>query len=388
MIRLTVPSIDEADLSAVRAVLLTGQLVQGPRVAEFERLVADLVGTAHAIAVTNGTAALQMALLALDTRPGDIVVTSAYSWPATANVVELCGAQPVFVDVRSDSFNMDVDALERVLDRLMRAGETARRVRAILPVHAFGQMADMAAIAELANRYGLPIIEDAACALGASFQKRQAGSWGVMGCFSFHPRKAITTGEGGMITTNNPEIARRLRALRNHGQDPEASTPDFVMPGFNNRMTEFQGALGVSQMQKLNRVVEARRKIAARYDALLEGSPLTPPAVASAAFSVYQSYVTSLPVQACATRRELIADLKADGIETAIGTWHMPMITYYRSRYGYRVGDFPGTDAAFERTLTLPLYEGLTETDQEAVVAKVLDRVSETSAVPQTATAR
>jgi perosamine synthetase len=147
--------------------------------------------------------------------------------------VELCGAEPVFVDIQADTFNMDPYCLESVLKRLMSAKETAGRVKAVMPVHAFGQMADMAAIGELAARYNLPVIEDAACALGATLKGRQAGTWGTMGCFSFHPRKAITTGEGGIIVTNDDNAARRIRALRNHGQDPDAASPDFIMPGPN-----------------------------------------------------------------------------------------------------------------------------------------------------------
>ncbi len=273
MIRLTRPSIEADDLQAVHDAVASGHLVQGPRVAEFERAVADLVGARHAVAVTNCTAALQMALLALDVKAGDVVVVGAYSWPTTANVVELCGAQPVFVDVDPATFNLDPEALDATLTRLRRSRELARRVKAIIPIHTFGQIADMPRILEVAARHGVPVIEDAACALGASLDGRQAGAWGVMGCFSFHPRKAVTTGEGGAITTDDDRLAAYLRALRNHGQDFEAGTPDqFVMPGFNNRMTEFQGALGVTQMSKVARIVAARRAHAARDQELLDAA--------------------------------------------------------------------------------------------------------------------
>ena len=368
MIRLTIPSIDEEDLQAVREVVESGYLVQGPRVAAFEQSVADYVGTKYAVAVCNCTAALHLALLALDVRSGDLVLVTAYSWVATANVIELCGAQPVFVDIQPDTFNMDPQALKAVLMRLMSIQETARRVRAILPVHTFGQMADMPAILELAERYDLPVVEDAACALGATLNQRQAGTWGVMGCFSFHPRKAITTGEGGIITTNDPALAHRLRALRNHGQDPDALTPTFIMPGFNYRLTEFQGALGLTQMSKLDRIIQARRSLAANYDLLLRGTQIRPPVVGEGYQSVYQSYVTLLPEFAAPMRAALIADLKINGIESNIGTWHMPLTHYFRTRYGYREGDFPATDDVFARTLTLPLYERLSQNDQKQVV--------------------
>jgi perosamine synthetase len=371
VIRLTIPSIEEDDLAAVREVVASGQLVQGPRVAAFERAVADVVGAQHAVAVTNCTAALQMALLALDVRPGDIVVVAAYSWPASANVIELCGAQPVFVDVQPDTFNIDPGALDRTLQRLGSTKATAGRVKCILPVHAFGQLADMPAILEIADRYGLSVVEDAACALGASLHGRQAGTWGTMGCFSFHPRKAVTTGEGGVVTTDDPELAWRLRALRNHGLDPDAAAPDFVLPGFNNRMTEFQAALGVTQMAKLGRIVDARRRLAARYDDLLASTPLAPPHVVPGSAPVYQSYVTLLPADTAPDRQALIAELKTRGVETTIGTWHMPLIRYYRTRYGHAPGDFPGADAVFARALTLPLYEQLDEGEQDLVVETV-----------------
>lgn len=372
MIRLTIPSIEEDDLRAVREVLASGYLVQGARVAAFEQAVADYVGSQYAVAVCNCTAALHLALLALGVRPGDMVIVAAYSWIATANVVELCGAQPVFVDIQADTFNVDPNSLEGTLDRLMGNADTARRVKAVLPVHAFGQMADMPAILELVNRYRLPVVEDAACALGATLHGRQAGTWGVMGCFSFHPRKAITTGEGGLIITDDPALARRLRALRNHGQNPDALSSDFIMPGFNYRLTEFQAALGLTQLAKLDRIISARRHLAACYDGLLQDTPLQAPAVAMGSRPVYQSYVVLLPDEIAANRTRLIARLKETGIETTIGTLHMPMTNYFRRRFGYELEDFPITDQVYARSLTLPLYESLTPEAQRQVIDHLL----------------
>lgn len=372
MIRLSIPSIEEDDLQAVREVLQTGFLVQGPRVAAFEKRVAELVGTKHAVAVTNCTAALQMALLALDVRPGDLVVVTSYSWITTANVIELCGAQPVFTDIDPRTFNMCPESLAEVLRRLFANTDTARRVKAILPVHTFGQMADMPRILELAARYGLPVVEDAACALGAHLEGKQAGSWGVMGCFSFHPRKAVTTGEGGVITTDDDRIAWRLKALRNHGLDPDSPTPSFVMPGFNNRMTEFQAALGLTQMGKLGRIVAARRRGAAHYDQLLESTALTPPSVSPDSFHVYQSYVALLPAELAPERARLIKGLRDQGVEATIGTWHMPLSDYFSKRYGYRSGDFPVADEVFAHALTLPLYETIGPEDQQNVIQQLI----------------
>jgi dTDP-4-amino-4,6-dideoxygalactose transaminase len=346
MIRLAVPPIEEDDLRAVRDALASGYLVQDVRVEAFEQKVASYVGAKHAVAVSNCTAALHLGLLALDVRPGDIVLVTAYSWIATANVIELCGAEPVFVDIRPDT------------------------LRAILPVHAFGQMADMPGILEVANRYDLPVVEDAACALGATLNDRQAGTWGRMGCFSFHPRKAITTGEGGVVATDDPALAHRMRVLRNHGQDSEAAAPDFIVPGFNYRMTEFQAALGLTQMAKLDRVITSRRRLAAAYEHHLTNTSLRPPYSMPGSRPVYQSYVTMLPDQAIPRRQSIIQQLRERGIETTIGTWHIPLTTFFRTRYGYRPGDFPVADHVFAATLTLPLHERLSGEDQEQVICQ------------------
>lgn len=376
MIRLVVPSIEDNDLQAVREALASGRLVQGERVADFERTVADYVGCKHAVAVTNCTAALHLSLLALGVGPGDIVIVTAYSWIATANVIELCGAQPVFVDIDRDTFNLDPNRLEDALVKLMKSSETARRVKAILPVHAFGLMADMPQTSGLARRFDLPIVEDAACALGASCQGKKAGAWGVLGCFSFHPRKAITTGEGGMITTDDSRLAERLRALRNHGQDPGAHSPDFILPGFNCRMTEFQAALGMSQMAKLDRILMARRQLAGSYNSLLRGTSVQTPVVQDDRQAVYQSYVVLLDNEAHHRRDEVLLRLRGEGVEATIGTCHMPMTTYYRKRYGYHQGAFPVTDEVFVRSLALPLYEGLSGEEQTLVVDALLRALS------------
>lgn len=371
MIRLTIPSIEEDDLQAVREVLESGYLVQGPRVEAFEKAVSEYVGTKYAVAVSNCTTALHLALLAIDVRPGDVVVVTAYSWISTANVIELCGAQPVFVDIRPDTFNMDPGNLKKVLKQLMTVKDTANRVKAILPVHTFGQMADMPEILELADKYDLPVIEDAACALGAKLQGRQAGNWGIMGCFSFHPRKAVTTGEGGVITTNDSSQAYKLKALRNHGLDPDSSTPDFILPGFNCRLTEFQAALGLTQLAKLDRIIANRRELAKAYNEMIGNTPLQPPKISKGSSPVYQSYVVLLPERSAHERNSIIAYLKEEGIESTIGTYNMPLTNYFCNRYGYEAKDFPITDHVFTQSLTLPLHEKLIYSEQEEVINKL-----------------
>lgn len=361
MIRLAVPSIEEDDLQAVRETLESGYLVQGARVAAFEEVVASYVGTQYAVAVSNCTAALLLALLALDVGPGDKVGVTTYSWPATANVIALCGAEPVFIDIDAETYNMSPAALAEVLKR-----ET---LKAILPVHTFGAMADMPRIMEEADYRGVPVVEDAACALGAEGGGKRAGALGAIGCFSFHPRKAVTTGEGGVITTDDAALARRMRILRNHGQDPETAAPDFVMPGYNMRLTEFQAALGQTQMSKVERIIEKRREHARYYDELIGGSPITPQRALEGTRHVYQSYVALLPRELAPRRAAVIAALKERGIEATIGTYHIPLTTYFRTRGRFGVGDFPVTDDVAARAISLPMFEGMTPQQQEQVVS-------------------
>jgi dTDP-4-amino-4,6-dideoxygalactose transaminase len=368
-IRLAAPDIDEADIEAVAAVLRSGQLVQGPEVAAFEAAVAAMTGAAHAVAVANCTAALHLTLLALGVGPGDRVAVPTYSWPATANVVVLVGAEPVFVDIDPATFTMRPDALAAVARR-------AGRLAAVMPVHAFGGMADLDALGEVAAAAGAPIVEDAACALGSTLHGRPAGRFGVAGCFSFHPRKAITTGEGGVIVTDDRTVARVARTLRNHGLDPDASAPTFIAAGYNLRMTDVQAALGRTQLAKLDRLVEGRRRLAACYDRLLADGPaadlgIAAPGALAGAGHVYQSYVVLLPAVARPWRHEVIAELGARGIETTIGTYHMPLIPFFAAR-GHAPGDFPVTDDVAARALTLPLSSKLGEADAERVVAELV----------------
>jgi perosamine synthetase len=367
VIRLTIPSIEDDDLHAVAEVLRSGMLVQGANVAAWEEHLARVVGVRHAVAVSSGTAALHLAMLALGVGPGDLVLTTAYSWVATANVIRLCGAEPVFVDIDARTFNLSPDALEAKLKDLAKDRGRLKRVKAILPVHAFGLPADMPAILATAGRYDIPVVEDAACALGAACRGKPAGAWGKIGCFSFHPRKAVTTGEGGACTTDDDALARRIRILRNHGLDPQAPGMDFVDVGFNYRMTDFQAALGRTQTAKLDRILAARRRLAAQYDELLADVGVQTPVVPKGFEPAYQTYVVLLPKECAPHRAEIIRRLREEGVETTIGTIHIPLTTFYRAEYGYREGDFPATDDVFTRSLALPLHERLTREDQTLV---------------------
>jgi perosamine synthetase len=372
VIRLARPSIDDSDLEAVARVLKSGSLVQGANAELFERQVADYVGTRHGVAVNSGTSALHLALVALGVGAGDLVAVPAYSYPATANAAALTGAAPVFVDIDPVTFNMDPAALEAVLAR--------RPVKVVMPVHCFGGLADVEAIGAIADRHGAKVVEDAACAIGAHIHGRRAGSLGDVACFSFHPRKVITTGEGGMVTTDDEATADRVASLRNHGQEPGANGPEFVEAGYNLRLTDFQAALGVSQMAKLDAIVAARRAQAERYRALLDDSRVTAPSAMPGSTHTYQSYVVRVPERGQA--RRVIAELRAAGVESTIGTYHVPLTRLYRERAGSARGDFPNADLVDDTALSLPLHHELEPQDQELVVERLLQAVESPLPIP------
>lgn len=365
---ITRPVLDRTELSALAEVLDSGFLVQGSRVAEFERLVAAEAGVAHAVAVSNGTSALRVALHALGVGSGDIVVVTPYSWIATANVIELCGATPVFVDIDVATFNMDPSRLEDELARLADTGELAS-VRAIMPVHTFGNPAQIVEIAEIAARHSIPLVEDAACALGAHEDGRPAGGFGRIGCFSFHPRKIITTGEGGMLVTDDPEIEAFARAFRNHGQQLVDGTTEFVMAGDNVRLTDLQGAVGVVQMARLRGLVQDRARLAARYDELVEPLGFVPQRRSSGA--AVQAYVALCPEPVGAG--EVIAGLRERGIEATIGTNSIPFTRHFSERYAVPEADLPHTVEVGRRAVTLPLFPQMTLDEQDSVVAALAE---------------
>jgi len=353
MIRIIRPAVGDEEAEAVRQVLASGFLTQGAAVASFEDSVAATTGVPHAIAVSSGTAALHLALLALGIGPGDEVITSAFSFPATANVIELVGARPVLVDIDLATYNQDVTQLKAAI---------GPRTKAILPVHEFGLMADMEAIGHIACRYNLPVIEDAACALGASQyigdQVVAAGAAGTVGCFSFHPRKSITTAEGGCLITRDEVLALRLRALRNQGLETSDGTLDVLTPGLNYRLTELQGAIGVVQMGKLGWVLSERRRLAAVYDErLVELQWILRPHEPKGWVHSYQSYVVLLSEGI--DREALIQSLHQSDIEAVPGAYAVHRLKYYRDRYGYSPESFPAASAAHDRALALPLYPGM-----------------------------
>ena len=368
-IPITRPLFDEREAQGVAAVLESGWVSQGARVEEFEAVFARYVGARHAVATSSCTSALHMALVAIGIGEGDEVLVPAFTFVATANAVEYCRARPVFVDIDLDTFNLDPADLE---------ARITPRTRAIIPVHLFGLAASMTAVLELAQRHGLRVIEDAACAVGTLYRGRHVGAFGAAGCFSFHPRKVITTGEGGMLVTDDASLADRARSLRNHAaavSDLERHAangtrlPSFREIGFNYRMTDLQAAIGLAQMDKLDGILGRRRDLAACYDAALQplgwlGVPRTPPGDRHS----FQSYVALVSSDAPVDRDQLAAALEAQGIATRQGTHAVHALDCYRSRYGLRPEDFPNAWEADRRSLALPLYPQMTRDEQSAVV--------------------
>lgn len=362
LIWLARPQTGDEELAEVAAVLASGRLTQGPKVAEFEALVRERVGTERAFAVTSATTALHLSLAALGIAAGDEVLVPDFTFPATANVVVQQRAVPVLVDIDLATFAMDPTDLERRI---------TPRARAIMPVHPFGLPADMDPIMAIAGAKGLPVIEDAACALGATYHGRATGSIGLAGCFSFHPRKSITTGEGGMITTSDGALAERIGLLRSHGGVREGGRFRFEAAGYNYRLSDILAAVGVAQMRKLDAFLAARRRIAGLYDEALAGlerlrRPVTPPG----STHTYQSYVVLL--DPAVDRDAVIARLRAERIETTIGTYALHAEPYFRGAYGYRRGDMAASLAAYQGTIALPLHGGMSDDD----VALVVDRLA------------
>lgn len=370
---------DERERRAVVEPLETGWLVQGPKVAAFEKAIAGRVGVPYARATTSCTTALHLGLLALGVRPGDRVFLPSFTYVATANAVEYVGAVPVLVDVDLETFNVDPEKMET-------AARKTRRATAVLPVHLFGLVADMKAIGVIARARRLRVLEDAACAVGSALEGRSAGAWGDAGAFSFHPRKLITTGEGGMVTTADPEVAAEVESLRNHGAAVSDLTRhlkggsllgEFDRLGYNYRMTDLQAALGLAQFEKLDRILEFRRARAARYDRMLSKLDwLATPSVPAGAFHSYQSYVVRLRMplaKGAPVRNRIMADLEARGISVRQGTHAVHLLGYYRRKYGYSPKDFPASTAADRLSISLPLFPQMTDEEQDRVVEALGD---------------
>jgi dTDP-4-amino-4,6-dideoxygalactose transaminase len=347
-------------MTMIEDILEHGFLVQGNYVAQFEKRVADYLGVKHAIAVSSGTAALHIALVALGIGPGDEVIVPAYTFPATANVVELVGGEPVFVDIDLNTYDIQADHITKVI---------SPRTKAIIPVHLFGNPSDMDPIMEVARGCGLAVVEDAAGALGSEYQREKCGTIGTLGCFSFHPRKIITTGEGGMVITKDDLLAESLRRLRNHGMKAAGPVLDLVTPGFNYRLSETGAALGMSQVNDLQDRITERQKLAGYYKNLLEHIPEVSVHSAQAGATVaWQAFVVRLRER---KNGPIIKRLKEKGIETTIGTHALHVLRFYQKKYDFLPSDYPNAARLFTECLALPFYNGMS-LDMIEEVVKVL----------------
>jgi perosamine synthetase len=340
-IRLGWPDLGEPELAEVAEVFESGMLTMGPKVAEFEAQIAQLCQVEHALVVTSGTAALHLAVLALGLDPGDEVLVPAYTFPATANVVALAGLRPVLVDVDPETMNIDPSRIE-----------VGPRTKLILGVHLFGRPLPLHELPDV------PLLEDAAGALGAFYRGRACGGLGVAGCLSFHPRKILTTGEGGAITTNDAAIAEAAQTMRNHGWR-SLSPPDMPAPGLNYRLSDILCAVGIAQARRFDELMAARTHVADGYTERLRDLPVLLPRANDGDVHGWQAYVLQVN-----DRDRVLAGLRADGIEAQIGTYALNQLSAYGDQ-----GSFRGAERVFEQALALPFHTKLSDSD--------LDRVAE-----------
>ena len=371
--QITSPAFDDREILMLKQCLDSGWVTQGPITQQFEELFCQRHQVQYALATTSCTAALHMAAAALQLSFGDEVVVPAFTWVTSAHCPEYVGAKAVFADIEIETFNLNPTALEAAI---------TPSTKAVVVVHLFGLAARMNEILAIAHKHNLAVIEDAACAVGTTYDSRPVGGLGNIGCFSFHPRKVITTGEGGMVTTNNPELAQGVKILRNHGASglsnpgPDSSPPKPYMMarfdhlGFNLRFSDIQAAIGVAQMGKLDVLLAERISCAKQYTLLLEGiDDIALPQVPPLCGHTYQSYVIRVTEGGVERRNAIMDALAAEGIQTRPGTHAVHRLGYYQNKYGIKPEQYPNAILAEDLSITLPIFPGMTDRDRAQVVS-------------------
>lgn len=383
------PSFGPEEKSELLDTLDSGWITTGPKTKTFERAFSEFVGASEAVAVNSCTAALHLSLAALEIGPGDAVITSPFTFAATANVIVHQRAHPVFIDIDSESYNLDVSKLESYLvnecswDRTrghLNHKRHGHRLRAIIPVHYGGYPCEMDAIRELAARYNLSVIEDAAHAAGSSYHGKRIGTLSTATCFSFYANKNMTTAEGGMLTTNDSKLAQRARILSSHGISRDSWSRyskegcwqyDLVEAGYKYNLTDLASALGLHQLKKLEGFIQRRAQLADRYTQLLSAiAGLQLPTISTDRTSAWHLY----PVQISSpgvTRNEVVEHLRRCNIGSSVHFIPLHLMTFYQNRFGYRRGDFPVAEAVFDRTVSLPLFPGMRESDVDRVASEL-----------------
>jgi len=367
------PLISDDEIAEVVDTLKSGWLTTGPKVQRFEKEFAQFVGSKYAIAVSSCTAALHLALVATGIGPGDEAITTPFTFVATANVILHVGAKPIFVDIRPDTFNIDVEKISAVI---------TPKTRAIIPVHYAGQPCEMDEIMEIATKHKLLVIEDAAHAIAAEYKGRKVGTIGDVTCFSFYATKNLMTGEGGMVTTNHAELAEKIRILSLHGMSKDAWKRytatgswyyEVLSPGYKYNMTDIQASLGIHQLQKLEIFQKRREEIVKAYNQAFAGlDAVVPPFVQPGVKHAWHLYVIKIvPERLKIDRNRFIEALKEEGVGTSVHFIPVHLHPYYREKFGFKRGDFPRAEEAYDRVISLPLYPKMSDEDVGHVIEAV-----------------
>jgi len=372
-IPLSSPDIVEKDIEAVVGVMKTRFLSIGPKVVEFEKRMGSYAGTRYAVAVNSGTSALHLIIRGLGIEEGDVVITTPFSFIASSNCILFERARPLFIDIEEETLNLDATKVEKKLGSM--SGEKLSKIKALLVVDAFGQPADWDRFKEIGKKYNLKLIEDSAEALGAEYKGKRAGSLGEVGVFAFYPNKQITTCEGGILVTDNEELTRLTRSMRNQGRGESGEWLDHERLGYNFRMDELSAALGCSQMERIEEILEKREKVAGRYgEKLAEVEEVQVPFIAPYVTRM-SWFVYVIRLERGIDRNGVIKYLNEEGVQCKPYFTPIHLQPFYRKMFGYKEGDFPVTEDVTGRTIALPFFNNLKEEQIDYVVKKLKEGV-------------